>query len=69
MGHEPPGSVPADDRADGADNAMLAALTERARCKFIDLADQGYAETGHEFPAPWTDAHIERLGGWKRAPS
>jgi anaerobic selenocysteine-containing dehydrogenase len=69
LGHEPPGSVPADDRAEGADNAMLAVLTERARCKFSDLVEQGYAETGHEFPAPWIDAHIERLGGWKLAPS
>lgn len=37
--------------------------------EFSDLVEQGYAETGHEFPAPWIDAHIERLGGWKLAPS
>jgi anaerobic selenocysteine-containing dehydrogenase len=69
LGHEPPGTPAADDEAGQADNMMLAAVTERARCKFTDLVEKRYAETSHELPAPWVDAHIERLGGWRLAPS
>jgi len=64
LGHEPPGIPVADD----VDNAMLAPVTARARCNFTDLVDSRYAETEHEFPARWVDAHIERLGGWRLAP-
>ena len=69
LGHEPPGQLPADDAADQADNTMLAPVAARARCTFADLAEKRYAETTHEFPARWVDAHIERLGGWRLAPT
>jgi anaerobic selenocysteine-containing dehydrogenase len=68
LGHEPPRAPATDDGAGEADNAMLAAITEHARCKFTDLVEKRYAETTHEVPASWVDAHIERLGGWKLAP-
>ena len=67
LGHQPPATPAADDEE--ADNVMLAAVTERARCRFTDLVEKRYAETSHELPAPWVDAHIERLGGWRLAPS
>jgi len=69
LGHEPPGQLPADDAAHEADNTMLAPVAARARCTFADLAEKRYAETSHEFPARWVDAHIERLGGWRLAPA
>jgi anaerobic selenocysteine-containing dehydrogenase len=68
LGHEPPGPVTASD-TDQADNEMLARVTEHARCQFTELVENRYAETGYEFPARWVDAHIERLGGWRLAPS
>jgi anaerobic selenocysteine-containing dehydrogenase len=64
LGHEPPGVAAAAD----VDNAMLAAVTERARCTFPDLVAKRYAETEHELPARWVDAHVQRLGGWRLAP-
>src|SRR6266404_1603920 len=69
LGLERPVFVPADDQAAGADDAMLAALTEHARCTFAELAERGYVETGHEVQARWVDAHIERVGGWRLAPA
>jgi anaerobic selenocysteine-containing dehydrogenase len=60
---------PAGDDTSEADNAMLAPVTERARCKFTDLVEKRYAETTHELPARWVDAHVERLGGWRLAPA
>ena len=69
LGLETPGSVPTDGEASGADDAMLATLVENARCTFAELTERGYVETGHEFPARWVDAHIERLGGWRLAPA
>jgi anaerobic selenocysteine-containing dehydrogenase len=64
LGHEPPPIPTTDD----VDNAMLAPVTDRARCKFTDLVASRYAESEHELPARWVDAHIERLGGWRLAP-
>jgi anaerobic selenocysteine-containing dehydrogenase len=69
LGLETPAYVPADDKAAGADDAMLAALAEHARCTFAELAEHGYVETGHELQARWVDAHIERVGGWRLAPA
>ena len=70
LGHEPPGVPAGYDGAPGdTDNAMLSAVTEHARCKFTDLVEKRYAETSHEIPARWVEAHIERLGGWKLAPA
>lgn len=69
LGHEPPGVLPADDRAPGADESMLQGLMQYARCTFADLASNRYAETAHEFPARWVEDHIQRLGGWRLAPA
>jgi anaerobic selenocysteine-containing dehydrogenase len=69
LGHEPPGQLPADEASGEADNTMLTAVTAHARCTFTDLTEKRYAETAHEFPARWVDAHIERLGGWRLAPA
>jgi anaerobic selenocysteine-containing dehydrogenase len=69
LGAEPPGPLPADDGSAEADNAMLAGVTTYARCTLADLTEKRYVETSHEFPARWVDAHIERLGGWRLAPS
>jgi anaerobic selenocysteine-containing dehydrogenase len=68
MGYEPPGEPPADDRAPGADESMLAGLVQYARTGFAELVQSRYAETGHELPARWVDEHVERLGGWRLAP-
>jgi anaerobic selenocysteine-containing dehydrogenase len=61
LGHE---LVPAD--AD--DDAMLARIVKRSRSSFEELVDAGWVEVGHDVPAPWVDAHVERLGGWRVAP-
>jgi len=68
LGHQAPGELPPDDLAGNGDNAMLASVTERARCAFTELAEKRYAETGFEFPARWIEAHIEKFGGWRLAP-
>jgi anaerobic selenocysteine-containing dehydrogenase len=68
MGYEPPGPLPADDLAPGADEDMLARQVQHARCGFAELVEDGYAETPHELPARWVDEHVERLGGWRLAP-
>ncbi len=61
--------VPADDRLEGADDAMLATLMAGARCTFEELAAAGTVSLPMEFPANWLDAHIERIGGWRLAPA
>lgn len=61
LGHEL-----APDDAD--DDVMLARIGKRARCSFDDLVAAGWVEVDHEVPAPWVDAHVERLGGWRLAP-
>ena len=53
---------------DATDDARLAKITARARCPFDELVAHGWAEVDHEVPAPWVDAHVERLGGWRLAP-
>ncbi len=63
-----PAHVPADDRAEGADDVMLAALMAGARCSFAEVKAAGTVTLPLEFPAPWVDAHIERIGGWRLAP-
>jgi len=69
LGGEVPGQPPDDDRAHGADDAMLAPLMSYARCQLDDVRDTRYMETAHELPAPWVDAHVARLGGWQLAPA
>jgi anaerobic selenocysteine-containing dehydrogenase len=68
MGLAVPEHVPDDDRAAGADDAMLAALMAGARCGFEEVAAAGVVTRPLEFPAPWVDAHVERMGGWRLAP-
>lgn len=63
-----PGHVPDDDREEGADDFMLSSLMPLARCSFEELKEKRYVEFPLEFPAPWVDAHIERIGGWQLAP-
>jgi anaerobic selenocysteine-containing dehydrogenase len=58
----------ADTSGGTTDDDLLAKVAARARCSFDELVEQGWAETTHELPAPWVDAHIERLGGWRLAP-
>jgi anaerobic selenocysteine-containing dehydrogenase len=69
LGHEPPGALPADERAREADDTVLAAMMMQARCSFADIVTRRYIELKHELPARWIDAHIERLGGWRLAPA
>ena len=54
-----PEHVPDDDRAPGADEAMLAKLMPNARCSFEELVRERYVERPLEFPAAWVDAHID----------
>jgi anaerobic selenocysteine-containing dehydrogenase len=69
LGHEPPGDLPADDRIAGADDSMLEVLMTQARCSFDEVVAKRYVELPHELPAQWVEDHVERLGGWRLAPS
>jgi len=60
-----PAHVPDDDRVD--DEFMLSRLFRNARCGFDEVRAKRFVELPFEFPAPWIDAHIERIGGWKLA--
>jgi anaerobic selenocysteine-containing dehydrogenase len=51
-----------------SDDAMLAGVTMGARVPLEQLIEHGSAQIGFELPAPWVDAHVERLGGWRLAP-
>ncbi|MFT3967313.1 MAG: molybdopterin-dependent oxidoreductase [Sphingobium sp.] len=68
LGMAVPDHVPEDDRAPGADDAMLAAIMRGARADFAEVKEKGVVTRPLEFPAPWVDAHVERMGGWKLAP-
>jgi anaerobic selenocysteine-containing dehydrogenase len=69
LGMDVPEGVPGDDRAPGADEAMLARhFGPGARCTYDEAAAAGYLERPLEFPARWVDEHIERIGGWNLAP-
>lgn len=63
-----PSHVPDDDREQGADEFMLAALMPYARCSFEELRAKQYVEFPLEFPAAWVDKHFERIGGWRLVP-
>jgi anaerobic selenocysteine-containing dehydrogenase len=69
MGLPVPDHVPLDDKAPGADDAMLATLMQGARCDFADLVASGQVTKPLEFPGAWLDRHVERMGGWRLAPS
>jgi anaerobic selenocysteine-containing dehydrogenase len=47
---------------------MLAILLQGARAGFEEVAAAGCVTRPMEFPAPWVDRHVERMGGWKLAP-
>lgn len=68
MGMVVPEHVPADDRADGADEAMLAALMPQSRSTFAEVKAAGYVEHLLELPARWVDEHVAKIGGWRLAP-
>jgi anaerobic selenocysteine-containing dehydrogenase len=53
---------------DSTDDARLAALAGRGRLPYDELVAHGWVETLHDVRAPWVDAHVERLGGWRLAP-
>lgn len=63
-----PDDTPDDDREQGADEFMLAKVMPYGRCSFEQLKAERYVEALLEFPAPWVDRHIERMGGWRLAP-
>lgn len=54
---------------EATDDARLASVTGGARCTFDDLTEQGWVEHPHQLPAPWVEAHVERVGGWRVAPT
>ncbi len=64
-----PNHVPIDHDEPGADGRMLATLfSPISRCTFDELKAQRYVVRETEFPAPWLDAHVARIGGWKLVP-
>lgn len=61
--------IPVGHDEPGADEAMLARLfSPISRCSFDELKEQRFIQRDMEFPAPWVDWHIERVGGWKLMP-
>lgn len=68
MGMDVPEHVPADDRAEGADDFMLSTLLQGARASFEEVKETGTVLRPLEFPAPWIDEYFERIGGWRLAP-
>jgi anaerobic selenocysteine-containing dehydrogenase len=56
------------DPASSTDDDVLAVLLAGARTKYDEVAAKGWADADRELPAPWVDAHIERMGGWRLAP-
>lgn len=61
--------IPVGHDEPGADEAMLARLfSPISRCSFDELKEQRFIQRDMEFPAPWVDRHIERVGGWQLMP-
>ena len=56
------------DPDNSSDDDVLTVLLAGARAKYDEVAAAGYADAGRDLPAPWVDAHIERMGGWRLAP-
>ena len=48
---------------------MLVNFLAHARCDFGTLSASRYEETPFQIQAPWVDAHVARLGGWRLAPA
>ena len=51
-----------------SDDSVLAGVLASARCTIEEVSATGWADAGHELPAPWVERHIERMGGWRLAP-
>ena len=64
-----PDYVPASDADPATDDFMLSTLMPHARCSFEELRAKRYVEVPRELPAPWVEAHFERIGGWRLAPA
>ena len=62
-----PEHVPEQD-GHAADNAMLAAQMQGARCSFDELTKAGLVNRSLQVPGDWVNRHIERIGGWRLAP-
>ncbi len=60
--------VPKTHDDSGADEAMLAAQMQGARCSFDELVSQGNVSKPLEVPGTWVDNHIDNIGGWRLAP-
>ncbi len=60
------GSLGDPDRS--TDDDVLAVLLAGARTKYDEVVATGWAEAPQALPAPWVDAHIARMGGWRLAP-
>src|SRR6201999_891536 len=50
------------------DDDVLSVLLAGARAKYDEVVTTGWAEVPQELPAPWDEAHIGRMGGWRLAP-
>ncbi|WP_436789772.1 molybdopterin-containing oxidoreductase family protein [Yinghuangia sp. YIM S10712] len=53
---------------DVGDDERLAQISSYGRRPYDEVLANGWAEVEREFPAPWVDRHIERVGGWRLAP-
>ena len=51
------------------DDVRLATIAANGRHPFDDIVAAGWVETAPELPAPWVERHLDRLGGWRLAPS
>jgi anaerobic selenocysteine-containing dehydrogenase len=51
-----------------ADNAMLSAQMQGARCSFDEVSQAGVITRPLPVPGDWVNRHIERIGGWRLAP-
>ena len=61
--------IPTGHDEPGADEAMLARLfSPISRCTFEELREKRFVQRDFEFPAPWVDNHVAKVGGWKLMP-
>lgn len=57
-----------DPTPEAGDDERLAHISAHGRRPYEQMTADGWAEAEREFPAPWVDRHIERVGGWRLAP-
>jgi anaerobic selenocysteine-containing dehydrogenase len=65
LGHE----LAIVDGDDLDDDEVLARISAGGRCPYDELVAERWVEWPHELPAPWVDQYVQRLGGWRLAPS